>query len=225
MKTILGVWGINAKRSTRPYLITGIFVAVCLATAILQLCRLPVSGPPVGDGVFVLVICMAIYVPALNMAKIINLGATRMDIAKGFFLTYIATVVMTTLVSLILYSPLDRRLVTTETPSLILWDVFGFIDNGMVVGFIQMAAFFFLLACVLHTLTLSQGHWYGWVADLVIVAVISVFSSIPVLRRALMWFFDLIIFNSTAAVQILACLLIGVVVYAASLVPIATKPI
>jgi len=225
MKTILGVWGINMKRSSRPYLITGIFVAVCLATAILQLCKLPVSGPPLGDSVFVLPICMAIFVPALNMTKIMNLGATRMDIAKGSFLTYAGTVVATTLISLILYYLVDRPLVTTDIPSLILWDVFGFLAHGPVVGFLQMAAFFFLFSCVLHTLTLCQGHWYGWVADVAIVAVISVFSSIPVLRKALVWFFDLIIFNPQPAMQILACLLIGMVVYAASFVPIATKPI
>jgi len=88
-----------------------------------------------------------------------------------------------------------------------------------------MAAFFFLFACVLHTLTLAQGHWYGWVADVAIIAVISVFTPIPPLRGALVWFFDLIIFNNVPIVQILACLAIGAAVYAASLVPIATKAI
>ena len=225
MNTTLGVVGINAKRSRVPYLIAGIVVACGVVTAILHLTGLPVSGLPIGDSLLLLPLCMAVFVPALSMTKILNLGATRMDVARGFLLTYVATVIATSLAALILYYPVDRPLVASDEPSLILWDVFGFLAHGPVVGYLQMAAFFFLFACVLHTLTLSQGHWYGWVADVVIVAVISVFSSIPVLRRALVWFFHLIIFNPLPVVQILTCILLGAAVYAASLVPIATKQI
>ena len=225
MKTTLGVWGINAKRSRVPYLITGILVVCGIATTILTLIGLPVSGLPIGNYLFLLPICMAYFIPTLNMTKILNLGGTRMDIFRGFFLTYAAAVVATALVSLILYYSADTLIQTQEGPSLNLWDVFGFLAHGPVVGFFQMAAFFFLFACVVHTLALSQEHWYGWVAMVMIVAVISVFSSIPVLRKALVWFFDLIIFNPQPAVQILACLVLGAAVYAASLVPIASKPI
>ena len=225
MKTTLGIWGINAKRSTVPYLIAGIVVACGVVTAILHLTGLPVSGLSIGDSLFLLPLCMAVFVPALNMTKILNLGATRMDVARGFLLTYVATVIATSLAALILYYPVDRPLAASDEPSLILWDVFDFLAHGPIVGFFQMTAFFFLFACVLHTLTLCQGHWYGWVVDVVSVAVISVFTPIPPLRAALVWFFDLIIFNDLPIVQILACLVIGAVVYAASLVPIATKPL
>ena len=224
MNTTLGVSEINVKRSTVSYLIVGIMVASGIVTAILAVIGLPVSGMPIGNYFFLLPLCMAIFIPALNMTKIMNLGATRTDIFKGFFMTYVVAVIVAVLVSLVLY-PFDSHVTAPDQPSLSLWDAFGFLAHGSVVGFIQMAAFFFLLACVLHTLTLSQGHWYGWVADVAIVAVISVFTPIAPLRAALVWFFNLIIFNPQPVVQILACILLGAAVYAASLVPITTKPI
>ena len=224
MKTVLGIWGINAKHSTVSYLITGIFLATSITTFVLHMIGLPVNGNPMGDCLFLLPICLAVFVPALNMTKIMNLGGTRMDIFKGFFLTYAGAAVGASLVSLILY-PADSLILVPDQPSLNLWDVFGFLNNGPVVGFFQMAAFFLMFACVVHTLTLSQGHWYGWVADVVIVSIISVFTPIPPLRAALIWFFDLVIFNPVPIVQILACLVIGAVVYAASLIPIKTKAI
>ena len=58
---------------------------------------------------------------------------------------------------------------------------------------------------------------------MLIVAIISVFTPIAPLRAALAWFFNMIIFHDAATIQILSCLIVGVALYAASLVPIKRK--
>jgi hypothetical protein len=88
-----------------------------------------------------------------------------------------------------------------------------------------MFALLLLTSCVAHTLTLVQGHWYGWLADALIVAVIAVFTPIAPLRAALGWFLDLIVFNDLAIVQILSCVVLGAAVYVAGLIPIRTRQI
>jgi hypothetical protein len=63
---------------------------------------------------------------------------------------------------------------------------------------------------------MAQTAWYGWVADVILIAVISVFTPIAPLRAAEAWFFHLIIF-STPVVQILVSLVGAAVLYAISL--------
>jgi hypothetical protein len=104
-------------------------------------------------------------------------------------------------------------------------EVFGFMARGPVIAFLQMFAFLLMLCCVLHTMTLIQGYWYGWVVDLLIVTIISVFTPIAPLRIWLVRFFNLIIFGSNVTVQILSCLVLGAVVYCASIIPIKSKRI
>jgi hypothetical protein len=54
--------------------------------------------------------------------------------------------------------------------------------------------------------------WWG--TDIVLAALISVFTPIPVLRNALIWFFDMILFNRYAAVRIICCLVLSAAIYA-----------
>jgi hypothetical protein len=104
-------------------------------------------------------------------------------------------------------------------------EVFGFMARGPVIAFLQMFAFLLMFCCVLHTMTLIQGYWYGWVVDVLIVTIISVFTPIAPLRKWLVRFFNLIIFGSNVTVQILSCLVLGTVVYCASIIPIKSKRI
>jgi hypothetical protein len=91
--------------------------------------------------------------------------------------------------------------------------VFGWINNGIVVAFFQQFAFLLLFAAFVHTLTAMQDKWYGWVADVLIIVIISVFTPIAPLRASLAWFFNLIIFHSNAFLQIAACLILAFVIY------------
>jgi len=78
-------------------------------------------------------------------------------------------------------------------------------------------AFLFLVATVTHILALMQDDWVGWVVDLIIITVIIVFTPIA--------FFNLIIFQSNAFLQIISCLTLAVGLYALSYPALSRKKI
>jgi hypothetical protein len=229
MKTLKGIVKINLKQAKTEYLIVGILFFVVVAQDIILnvILHLESNGMAFGDYLALLPLLMGIFIPAKNFSKLLNLGCKRFDFFSACLPTYAITAFCTTLVCLVLWLAVDPVVLAhTSEPSLYnLFDVFGFARNGVTVAFIQMFVFLLLTACAAHTLTLMQGRWYGWLADALIVAVISVFTPIAPLRAALVWFFNMIIFHDYAIVQILSCVVLGAAVYCAGLIPIKTKQI
>ncbi|MDR0964517.1 MAG: ABC transporter ATP-binding protein [Clostridium sp.] len=179
----------------------------------------------IGDYLYLSPILLAILVPTLHFRKLMHLGGRRIDFYRSCILTYIPMVAVVTLITCVMQVTLYPFLRSGGIQMFYMAEVFGFSARGFVITFMQMFAFFFLVSCVLHTLTLIQGYWYGWVVDVLIVTIISVFTPIAPLRVWLVRFFDLIIFHDHIAVQIVCCLVLGFVIYSASLIPIQTKRI
>jgi hypothetical protein len=229
MKTLKGIVKINLKRAKTEYLIVGIiFLAMIAQDVILNvILQIPSNGLAFGNYLLLLPLLMGILIPAKNFSKLLNLGCKRLDFFKGCLLTYAIVAFFTALACLVLWLAVDPIVLShTSEPSLYnLFEVFGFAENGAAAAFVRMFAFMLFVCCVAHTLTLAQGRWYGWLADALLIAIISVFTPIAPLRAALVWFFNMIIFHDIAAVQILSCLVLGALVYFAGLVPIKTKPI
>ena len=180
-----------------------------------------------GNYLFLLVILSAIFIPSMNFRKIMNLGGKRVDFFQGCAVTYAIMAAAVSLVCVILYYTYDRFVVSLlyngGTMDVLYW--FGWIGNGVVVAFIQQFAFLLLFSVFLHTLVAAQDKWYGWAADVLIVAIISVFTPIAPLRASLVWFFNLIIFNSSAILQIASCLILAIAVYALNRPILARKAI
>jgi hypothetical protein len=226
MKIINGIVGINIRQSKSAYIITAILILAAIANEIVLSV---VFGPhdtnmmALNNYLYILPLLIAIFVPARNFSKLINLGAKRMDFFKSSAFTYLYAAAAVTAASLALELIFGGMARTNADWLLSLFEVFGFMRNGPAAAYFQMAAFLLLFCCVLHTLTLVQGRWYGWALDAAIIAVISVFTPIAPLRTALGWFFTMIIFHDSALVQILSCLVLGAVVYAASLIPLTSK--
>lgn len=228
MKTAIGMARINLKTASDPYLITGIVLALGAVNYILSLAIPGSSGNTtvaLGNYLFLLPLLMAIYIPAKNFTKLMHLGGKRIDFFKGAILTYLPSTVFAALVSLAIHYTIDPIILKRIAGVFDLYEIFGFLQHNVIVAFIQMTAFLLMFSCVLHTLTLIQGKWYGWVIDVVIVAIISVFTPIAHLRAALVWFFRLIIFNDSAIIQIGACAVLGAAAYCISLIPIKSKQI
>ncbi|GHU18355.1 hypothetical protein FACS1894163_10270 [Spirochaetia bacterium] len=223
MKTILGMTLVNLRNSKNAYLVGGIIVLLGLLDPIIWAIMSFPSGDnslAVGNYLFLLPLFMAIFTPAQNFSKLMNLGGKRMDFFKSGILVYGIASAAVSLAALILYYSFDRAFTILS-----LYDVFGFMRHGPVTAFFQMTVFLSLFCAILHTLTLSQGRWYGWAADIAIVAIISVFTPIAPLRAVLRWFFTMIIFHEAAVVQILSCAVLGAVIYCGSLIPIKTRGI
>ena len=180
-----------------------------------------------GNLFYLLIILSACYIPTLNFRKMMNLGAKRGNFFYGCLTAYAIMAALVSLIGIILFYTYDRFMVSQfyrgGTLDVLYW--FGWLDNGVVVAFFRQFAFLFLFACAIHTLAAANDKWFGWVADILIIAIISVFTPIAPLRAALAWFFNLIIFNSNAFVQIAACLILAGAIYSLNKLIFARKAI
>ena len=218
------VSGINFRSIRLAY----IFTAIVMLTIILQdivMFILSATGVvnfydenstvALGNYFFLIIIFGAIFIPSLNFRKMMNLGGKRADFFNGCAVTYVIMAAVISLTNILFFYTYSRLVLVLlyGGGTLDVMRVFNWMANGPVVAFFRQFAFLLLLAAVLHTLTAAQDKWYGWAADVLIVAIISVFTPIAPLRAALAWFFNLITFHPNAIVQISACLVLSVLVY------------
>ncbi len=233
MHKSLAVAGVNFRVSKLAYLITGILLASVLINLPINIAVGSMSTgdvenfqPSPGFYLYLLVALFAIFVPALYFRKYMNLGLKKSAYIGGCAISYVILSFGVSVLSLLSYLTLDKLL--TVPPISYIWhpfQIFGWENNGLVVGFFQQFAFLLLVAAAAHLLTTIQTFWYGWLADIVIVAIIAVFTPIPVLRGVLIAFFNFIIFTPYAFVQISACLLLSIALYLLSIVPVKQKPV
>lgn len=228
MRTDFGMVKINLRQSTIVYSIIGLIILLVIASDVTTMIIFGLEESytiAIGNYLYLLPVLMAISIPAMNYSRLINLGGDRKDFFSSSILTYVIVITTVTIINIVFHFTIDRILLTKVAGLIDLLDVFGFMVQGPIVAFFQMWAFLFLFCCVLHTLTLVQGRWYGWVVNISIIAIISIFTPIAPLRSALVWFFNMIIFHDIAIIQILSCLVLGLAVYYTSLIPIKSKQI
>lgn len=226
MKKSLAVMAVNFRVSKLAYLITAILLASVLINTPINMAVGESDNyqPSPGSYLYLTVILFAVFVPALYFRKFMNLGVKKADYIKGCALTYGLLALAVSVANSLSYLFLDPLLVVPNKSYIWnLLDVFGWSQNGVFVAFFQQFAFLLLVAATAHLLTSIQGFWYGWVADVAIVAIISVFTPIPVLRGVLVGFFSLIIFTPNALLQIACCLVLSVVLFLLSIVPVKHK--
>ena len=102
-------------------------------------------------------------------------------------------------------------------------DVCKWTENGIIIAGVQQMFFLLLVMIFLHVLLSMQPHWYGWLTDAVLVAIISIFTPIAPLRTVLGGFFLIIMLNSNAILHIGACLLFSIALSFAGLLVIKKK--
>jgi len=218
-KRVLVITKVNLINTKVSYYITGITALFMLIQTLVIILLVPISDNvdlSIGNFLFTLPILAAIFIPARNFRRIVNLGAKRNDFLLGSLLNYIIFAAFISLANLLTHYTIDFLLVERGHHSSILnliW-VFGWTENGAIIAFIQQFAFLFLVSSFIHTLTSIQDKWYGWVTDIVLIAIISVFTPIAPLRSALAWFFNLIITHSNSSLQIAACILLSLALFA-----------
>ena len=131
-----------------------------------------------------------------SYTKLLYLGASKKAYYLGTLACYgvlaLGMSLVNTLVRLVI-DPLNHTQAVIN-----LMDVCGWWQNGPVLAAAQQFAF--LLACMLflHTLLSMQAYWYGWLADGILIAVISIFTPIAPLRGLLGGFFRAVMLNANA---------------------------
>ena len=170
----------------------------------------------VSPGMFLwLVVLFAASVAPSHFPKMLSLGAKRKDFFWGFMLLYVILASVVSFLNIAFYLTFDSIVLESSHFYAIfnLIEIFGWAENGIIIAFFRQTAFLFLFASFIHTLASIQDRWYGWVADIVIIAIISVFTPIAPLRAALVFFFNLIIFEPNAFLHIVYCLVLGLGIY------------
>jgi hypothetical protein len=232
-KSVWTVNLLNLKNIKAPYIITGV-TFLCMIIQDMIKVILSMNGSDLieviissGDILWLLMPLAGIFIAAKNFRRLINLGGRRWNFFLGSLVTYLILSATVSLVSTLMYYTYERFMANTGyfLGVINLADVFGWSARGPVMIFLEQFAFLFLFAVFTHTLTAMQDKWYGWAADIAIAAIISVFTPIASLRASLVWFFNLILFHSSAFIQIAACIALGAVISAASLPVINRKSI
>jgi len=227
---------INFRNSRLAYILTAIvFFAVVLQDIVFLILNATgvYSGNAdnttvgVGNYLLLLVVLCAVFIPSRNFYKMMNLGGKRADFFSGCAVTYVILAAAVSLAVLLMYYTYEPLIIAMyyKGGHLSVLQAFGWLSNGPVVAFFRQFAFLFLAAAVIHTLTAIQDKWYGWITDVVIVAIISVFTPIAPLRAALVWFFNMIIFHPSAWVQIVVCLVLAASIYMINKPVLARKSI
>jgi len=176
-----------------------------------------VSG---GMMLWIVPLLAATIIPARNFRRICNLGGRRNNFFWGTLIAYGMLALLVSLANVLVFYTIDRFLQNSGLfdQSLFggvfnLLEIFGWTANGVIIAFLRQAAFLFLVASFVHTLVSIQDKWYGWVTDVVLIAIISVFTPIAPLRAVLVWFFNIILFHPNALLHILYCVGLGLVIY------------
>jgi hypothetical protein len=222
--------GLNLKNLKAPYIITGVVFLAMLVQDVIKLITASGGGQiliSIGNMLWFLIPLAAIFIPAKNFRRAVNLGGKRKSIFTGSLITYLILSGAVSLTSTLIYYTYDNTIINTGAFAgmINLLEVFGWSAHGPVVVILQQFAFLFLLAVFTHTLTSLQDSWLGWTVDILIIAVIAVFTPIAPLHAVLVWFFYLIIFQANALAQILACLVLGGLIYALNLPIFSRKAI
>ena len=220
-KSIFRVAKLNLKNLNVPYWVTGITTLLILVQTIIDMLVINNNTEiSVGCYLWLLPVMAAIFIPAKNFRRMLNLGGKRENFFWGSLMAYAILACAVSLVNVVfsyVFDPLIEAVGKVDPVFfggiVNLVEVFGWTRYGAVVAFIQQFAFLFLFSVFVHTLTASQDKWYGWAADVLIVAIISVFTPIKALRDAEAWFFNLILFHPNAILQIAACMVLAAGIY------------
>ena len=175
-----------------------------------------------GSVILVEITLIPIFLVSSNFYKTMRLNAKKKDYFIGALIvlaiTAMAVNIAHTLIFYAVENPINNALhgSSGDLNQKTLWsllEVFGFKGNGDFIGFFQMFGFIFFTSVAIFIVTSIQDYWLGWAVDILIVAVISVFSSIAFFRNYF-WrpFFWLLIFGHPA-VQLLFTIVGGLLLY------------
>ncbi len=203
---------VNFKYTKVSYLVTGICLILTIIDFILDII-LNQSDMSISPSNYLYLLCILtpILIASENYGNFMNIGVKKKTYLWGCAINY---VILAAAVSLVCAA--EYYLLKVDINVINLVEVFGWSSN-VFSAFFSSFAFLLLGEAIIHTLTFMQTKWYGWAADVLIIALISVFVPIPVLRQAWITFFEFAIFFKPAVVQIAVCIVLAAAIYSTNL--------
>ena len=196
-----------------------------IITAVVVLCATTSGDSAIalsnGNYTWLLAVLTPFFFVFYDFKKLISLGASKKDFYFGALVSYGGLALLISLLNTgirLLIDPLNH----TQTV-INLMDVCGWMENNVFFAFIQQAVFLLLSMVFLHVLLSMQPHWYGWLTDIILVAIICIFTPIAPLRGLLAGFFKVIMFNPNALLHIVVCMGLSAALSAAGLAVLKRK--
>lgn len=180
-----------------------------IITAVVTVCATS-SGETVlsnGNYTWLLAVLSPFFFVFYDFSKLIHLGASKRDYYLGCLAAYALLALGISLANTAIHLVIDPAYQARTVINLM--DVCRWTENGIIAAALQQACFLLLVMIFLHVLLSMQAHWYGWLTDAVLAAVICVFTPIAPLRSVLAGFFGLIMLNGNALVHTAVCLMLS----------------
>ena len=202
---------VNFKYSTWiAYLVTILCVLATSSNYIMAYCfNQDNTIISLGNYLYLLCLLAPIFVASINYSKLMHIGVKKKTYLTGSIINYVVFAAVVSLLAVGCYYFVDIPLDSDQNPIYNLIVIFGW-NTNVFTAFLCQFAFLFFVEVVVHTLTFIQTKWYGFVWDIVIVTIISVFTPIAVLREVEVFFFNMILFVNPAIVQITVCLVLSI---------------
>lgn len=216
-------FGFGAKET---YIITGLLLLGWIINVIVQFMVPGYDAQGISTGnYFALIILLApIFFAGKHYRKLINIGAKKMDFFKGCLVNYVVYAIVVALIITVFEYVIDPFLFGTDQKEILSFvSAFGWMNAGPFSCFLYQVGFYLFVSLFIHTLVLYQNMWIGWVADALIVAIISVFIPIAPLREILAAFFRATTLNPSYIVQFIIDVLLGIMLYISTLYNLAKK--
>ena len=171
-----------------------------IITAVVTVCATS-SGETVlsnGNYTWLLAVLSPFFFVFYDFSKLIHLGASKRDYYLGCLAAYALLALGISLANTAIHLVIDPAYQARTVINLM--DMCRWTENGIIAAALQQTCFVLLS---------MQAHWYGWLTDAVLVAVICVFTPIAPLRSVLAGFFGLIMLNGNALVHTAVCLMLS----------------
>ena len=153
--------------------------------------------------------------------RLLHLGAEKRDCYIGSLCSYCVIALVVSLLNTFVCLFIDP--INKSQTVINLMNVCRWMENGVIIAFLQQAVFLLLLMLFIHVMIELQHFWFGWLIDILLVAGLSVSMPIAPLRSMVASFFSIIMVNGNAIIQISSCLILSILFAFISLVLIKRK--
>ena len=194
-----------------------------IITALVVLCATS-SGDVVlsnGNYTWLLAVMTPFFFVFYDYTKLMHLGASKRDYFFGCLISYGVLALGISLINTLIHLLIDP--VYPAQAVINMMDVCKWTENGIFIAGVQQMFFLLLVMIFLHVLLSMQPHWYGWLTDAILVAIICIFTPIAALRGILSGFFQIIMLNGNALLHIGICLLLSAALSFAGLLVLKRK--
>lgn len=157
-----------------------------------------------GNYTWLLAVLTPFFFVFYNFTKLMHLGTSKKDYFFGCLISYGFLSFCISFVNTVIHLLIDPIYPAQMVVNLM--DVCKWTENGAIVAGLQQACFLLFVMIFLHVLLSMQTHWYGWLTDTALVAIICIFTPVAPLRCILAKFFQIIMLNKNALLHIGTCL-------------------